>query len=223
MMHMDHCYWQLLMRPENKEKTEFVTPFNRMPFGLRNAPATFQRLIDRFRNSLPGVRILAYLDDIIVISNTFEGHLQNLESVFIRLNNYKLRAHRKKCQFVCAHIKYLGHILTADGIKMDPCKIDAIINRPPPRNVKQVMSFMQTCSWYRRFIPHFAEIIKPLSELTRKTVIWKWTDTEEDSFTKLKEMLTTAPVLAQANENLPFHRSSFGPVGERDGTPYRIR
>jgi hypothetical protein len=131
-------YWQVPVRAEDRDKTAFVTPlglfrFTRMPFGLRNAPSTFQRLIDRFRAGLPTVNILAYLDDLVVISETFEEHLQHLTAVFGRLELFRLRANRKKCCFARATLTYLGYILTPSGISQDPlrCPLSAIEHHPP--------------------------------------------------------------------------------------------
>lgn len=202
-------YWQIGVREHDQEKTAFITPFGlyefkRMPFGLRNAPATFQRLMNLFRNGLPNLLLLAYLDDLIVISNNLTQHLDDLRNVFKRLKLFCLRAHRDKCHFACQKVKYLGHILTPLGIQMDPEKIEAIQNRPPPQNVKQAMSFIQTCSWYRRFVANFAEVIQPLTQLTRKNVKWTWGPEQQSTFETMKTLLTSAPILAQADESLPF-------------------
>ncbi|KAG5871433.1 hypothetical protein JTB14_002244 [Gonioctena quinquepunctata] len=145
-----------------------------MPFGLKNAPSTFQRLVDRFRSGLPGVTILAYLDDLIILSESLEKHLQDLDMVFQRLEMYKLRLNRAKCTFVCPVVKYLGHLITPHGIKPDPNKVRAILEREPPTDVKQVMSFIQTCSWFRRFIENFANVSRSLTSLLKKNAKWIW-------------------------------------------------
>ncbi|GBL91598.1 Retrovirus-related Pol polyprotein from transposon opus [Araneus ventricosus] len=111
---------------------------------------------------------MEYLDDIIVLSPTFDQHLLDLETVFLKLKDYKLRANRSKCHFACSRVKYLGLWITSRGIEVDPDKVSAVQKIPPPRNVKQVQSFLQTCSWYRKFIPNFSEIAHPLSNLTKK-------------------------------------------------------
>lgn len=202
-------YHQIKVKESDRDKTAFTTPFGtfrylRMPFGLRNGPATFQRLIDQFRRGVSNILVLAYLDDLIVLSPTFDQHLEDLTVIFTRLRQFKLRANREKCVFVCVSVRYLGHLLTPNGLSVDPEKTAAIANLPPPRNVKGVQSFLQACSWFRRFILNFAEISRPLSELTRKNVAWTWTDRHQKSFETLKRSLTTAPILQQADESKPF-------------------
>lgn len=170
-------YWQIKIAEQDKMKTAFTTPFgiyvfNRMPFGLKNAPATFQRLIDNFRRGLPHITILAYLDDLIICSSTLATHLLDLKQTFQRLKSFGFHLNREKCNFCLPRVKYLGHILTTEGLRVDPEKTNAIIERPRPKNPKQVISFLQTCSWYRRFIPSFVHISKPLSDLTKKDAKW---------------------------------------------------
>lgn len=203
------AYHQVPVHEKHRDKTGFVTPFGsyrflRMPFGLKNAPATFQRLIDRFRRGLSDIVILAYLDDIIVLSDSFDKHIEDLQLVFDRLRQFCLRAKRSKCVFARSEVKFLGHLITKDGISVDPKKTAAIANRPAPRDAKQVLSFLQTCSWYRRFVANFAEISKPLSDLTKKGVTWQWSPQHQTSFETLKTALVTAPILQQNDETKPY-------------------
>lgn len=202
-------YHQVSVKKEHRDKTCFVTPYGtyrylRMPFGLRNAPATFQRLMDRFKSGLSGVSIFAYLDDIIVLSETFEKHLSDLNRVFNRLKLFGLRGKREKCRFACVEVRYLGHLITTEGIQVNPDKVSAIMKIPSPKNQKQVQSFLQTCSWYRKFIENFSAVAKPLCTLTKRDAIWKWGEEEENSFQKLKENLTKAPILQQADYSKPY-------------------
>lgn len=175
-----------------------------MPFGLRNAPATFQQLRYRFRSGLPGVTLLAYLDDVIVLSASFEQHIKDLQLVFDRLREYSLRLNRAKCFFARPEVHHFGHVITPSGLKTNPDKVQAILEREPPKNLKQLQSFLQTGSWYRRYISHFAEISKPLSRLTKKNVQWKWSQDEQQAFNELQRLLTTAHILQQADPSKSY-------------------
>ncbi|CAH2088574.1 unnamed protein product [Euphydryas editha] len=141
-----------------------------MPFGLRNAPTTFQRLIDRFKTgaTLKDVTILGYMDDLIIMSASFEQHLQDLRAVFDRLRVFWLQANRAKCVFARDRVKYLGHIITPQGVSPDPDKVAAIAVMKEPTSLKHLKSFLQTCSWFRKFVPNFSKIAQPLTLLTKK-------------------------------------------------------
>ena len=203
-------FWQIPMAEEDRDKTAFTCEFGlfrylRMPFGLQNAPATFQRAMDLFARTIPQVRLYAYLDDIIIISEDHDQHLRDLETVFRQLQKFNLRVNRKKCRFFCQRFKYLGHFVTPDGIETDESKVTAITEIPSPRTVKQVQSFVAACSWYRRFVPNFADIARPLTDLLKKNRPFKWTSAEEDSFSQLKTLLTSSPCLATSIEDKPFY------------------
>ncbi|CAH2093702.1 unnamed protein product [Euphydryas editha] len=202
-------YWQVMTL--DRDKTAFVTPFGtyrfkRMPFGLKNAPATFQRLIDRFRAgaSLQDVTILAYLDDLLVISDSFDKHLLDLRAVFDRLRVFKLRANRDKRSFTREQVKYLGHVISQEGISPDDDKVRAVLDMKEPNNLQQLRTFLQTCSWFRKFIPDFARVSEPLTRLTRKSQTWIWGSDQAGAFKSLKELLTTAPILIQPDYSKPF-------------------
>ncbi|GFV29192.1 retrovirus-related Pol polyprotein from transposon 297 [Trichonephila clavipes] len=202
-------YHQVEVNPADQDKTAFVCPFGTfrykiMPFGLRNAPETFQRLMDQFRNGVPNVDILVYLDDIVVLYETFEQHIEDLRVVFGRLKKFKLCANREKCKFVCSRVKYLGLWITPKGIEVDQDKTAAIQNIPSPRNLKQLHSLLQTCSWYRKFIPNFLDIARPLSNLSKKSTAWKWSEIEQQAFQTLKQCLITPPILRQVDPKKHF-------------------
>ncbi|XP_062530656.1 uncharacterized protein LOC119630752 [Bombyx mori] len=202
-------YWQV--QTLDRDKTAFSTPFGtfrfkRMPFGLKNAPATFQRLIDRFRSgsSLQEVAILAYLDDILVISENIDKHFSDLRAVFDRLRVFKLRANRDKCAFAREQVKYLGHVISRSGISPDRDKVSAVLDMKEPTCLRQLRTFLQTCSWFRQFIPNFAKIAEPLTRLTKKSQPWIWGLEQDDAFKSLKRLLTTSPILIQADYTKPF-------------------
>ena len=202
-------YHQVPVREVDRDKTAWITPFGvyrfkRMPFGLRNSGATFQRLIDQLRKLLPLLLLLLYLDDILLLSRLFQDHLRELRALFDMLRKFQLRLNRVKCPFCCTEVRYLGHIISEEGIRPDPEKVSVIMDMPPPNTLKKLTSFLQTCSWFRRFIPNFSKVAEPLSRLTKKTVAWTWESEQEAAFKELKRPLTTEPILQQADENRPF-------------------
>lgn len=202
-------YWQIKMKHEDMDKTAFITPcgiyrFHRMPFGLRNAAATFQRLMDKVKTKFGTVKSLVYLDDLLILSPSFEEHLKDVKLVFEVLRSMKLRMNRKKCHFGRSSLKFLGHILSSEGIHTDPDKVSAIANMAPPKNLKHLKSFLQTCSWFRRFIAGFSKIAQPLSYLTKKDKKWIWESAQQEAFDELKNKLISAPILQQADNSLPF-------------------
>ncbi|GFX74287.1 transposon Tf2-9 polyprotein [Trichonephila clavipes] len=138
------------------------------------------------------------------MSPTFKQHLADLEAVFKRLMDFKLRANREKCQFFCSRVNYLGLWITPQGIEVDHEKTSPTLGIPPPKNVKQLQSFLQTCSWYRKFIANFSEIARPLSNLTKKKAFWKWSEEEKKAFQTLNQCLVSPPILKQADFSKPF-------------------
>ena len=217
-------YWQVEMREQDKPKTAFtVGPLgfyecNRMPFGLTNAPATFQRLMERCLKDLHLKECLIYLDDIIIFSKTFDQHLVRLESVFLRLWQHGLKLKPSKCEFFKSEIKYLGHIVSENGIATDPEKISALKQWPRPRNIKDLRKFLGFAGYYRRYIRDYAKIVKCLNDLLvgqpktgHKTKSrnkfapkWQWNEEHQTAFETTIEKLTTPPILAYADYSLPF-------------------
>ncbi|KAH8349451.1 hypothetical protein KR067_013707 [Drosophila pandora] len=167
-----------------------------MPFGLHSASATFQRALDQVIGPDMAPHAFAYQDDIIVIGRTREEHMENLREVFRRLKAANLRINTDKCHFFREELLYLGHRITSQGIGMDPGKVAAITELEPPTNVKGVRQFIGMASWYRRFVPDFAWVAKPLNDLLRKGTKWEWTSRQQEAFEKLKSRLAEDPVLA---------------------------
>lgn len=170
--------------------------------------------MDRFHHGLADKTLAVYMDDLIVISDTFENHVSDLRAVFDHLRLFQKHARRKKCVFACESVKYLGHVITSESIQTDPRKVHAILDKKPQKkNVKEVLTFYQTCSWYRRFIQGFLEIARPLSALTKKNACWEW-DQQQAAFDRLKSILTNPPVVKQADPIKPYtiraNASSYG-------------
>ena len=204
-------YWQVELKEEDKPKTAFqVGNFgfyecNRMPFGLCNAPATFQRLMERAMGEINLRDCLIYLDDIIIFSDTFEQHLDGLEAVFERLHRYNLKLKTSKCEFFKSEVTYLGHVVCEDGIKTDPEKIKVLKDWPIMKCLKDVRKFLGFAGYYRRFVKGFAAVVRPLNDLlvgnstkkpTKKRTPFKWEAPQQKAFETVIEKLSNPPILA---------------------------
>ncbi|UYV72118.1 hypothetical protein LAZ67_9001871, partial [Cordylochernes scorpioides] len=199
-------YWQIEIDEEDREKTAFITPdglyeFRVMPFGLCNAPATFERMMDKLLAELKWTICLCYLDDIIVYATSFKEHIERLGKVLRCIQHAGLCINHEKCRFRSREIKVLGHLVTESGIRPDPDKIEAITNFSTPKPTTEVRSFMGLCSYYKRFMKYFANKAKPLHDLLRNNVKLFWSNDQEQSFQILKSALTTDPVLGHFKED----------------------
>ena len=208
---LDLCagYWQLELEPSDRYKTAFSTrkglfQFKVLPFGLCNAPATFERLMETVLSGLQWEICLIYLDDIIVFAKSFEEMLDNLAKVFDRLRTAGLKLKPRKCKLFATKVEYLGHVVSERGIETDPKKIEIVENWPKPSSVTEVRSFLGFCSYYRRFIEGFAAVAKPLHKLTEKNRTFVWSEECDEAFSKRKVCLTTAPILAHPDFTKPF-------------------
>ena len=193
-------YWQVPLASESRAKTTFSSPlglfqFTVMPFGLQGAPATFQRLMDSVVSGLDFCA--AYLDDLIVHSETWKEHLTHLEHVFVRLEQAGLTVKASKCQIGMKECVYLGHVVGNGQVRPEPSKLEAVDAFPTPKTKKQVRTFLGLSGYYRRFIQNYASLAAPLSDLTRKSLPKQvqWTDKCQIAFVKLKDCLCKAPVL----------------------------
>ena len=166
-----------------------------MPFGLTNAPATFQALMDSVLKPLIGHCVIVYLDDILIFSATFENHEKHVLQVAQALADNQLVANPSKCSFFTQEIEYLGHIIIRGGIKMDPAKVESILDWTRPNSVHDVQVFMGLADYYRRFVKDFSRIASPLTALLRHKSKWQWAEEQEQAFTSLKNSFTTAPML----------------------------
>ena len=197
-------YGQVKMAENDKEKTAFTAgeglwQFTVMPFGLANAPATFERLMEQILQGLPWTVCLVYLDDVIVHAKTLADEFENLRTVFQRLRQAGLKLSPRKCHFFQKSVRYLGHVVSESGIAVDPEKTIAVSRWPEPRNKTEVRSFLGLSTYYRRFIPHFADVARPLQQLTEKDREFSWTEECQGSFENLKQLLTLTPILAYPN------------------------
>ena len=170
-------YWQVAVGPNDKEKTAFVTPFGLyqfrvMPFGLCNAPATFQRLMECVLKGLHWTTCLVYLDDIIVFSKTVDEHIVRLKSVFARLMEAGLKIKPFKCHFLKCTVRYLGHVISKNGVQTDQEKVKCVYDWPVPQTQREPQIFLGLASYYRRFVKFFAHIASPLHALSNKGKEW---------------------------------------------------
>ncbi|GFT66373.1 transposon Tf2-6 polyprotein [Trichonephila clavipes] len=198
-------YWQIEIEEADREKTAFITPeglyeFKVMPFGLCNAPATFERMMDNLLRHFKWTMCLCYLDDIIVFSETFEDHFIRLRLVLKCLQEAGLKLNSKKCLFAAQEVKILGHLVSSNGVRPDPDKIKAVRNFPTPKNIHDIRSFLGLCSYFRRFIKGFCYLAEPLQSLLKSGVEFHWGPEEVEAFHSLKKALTSDPVLGMYDE-----------------------
>ncbi|CAL2266739.1 unnamed protein product [Prunus armeniaca] len=202
-------YNQIPVAPEDQEKTTFTCPFGtfayrRMPFGLCNAPATFQRCMMSIFSGLVEQVVEVFMDDFSVFGDSFDECLNNLSLVLDRCIKTNLVLNWEKCHFMVKQGIVLGHLISNRGIEVDKAKIDVIAKLPPPTAVKSVRSFLGHAGFYRRFIKDFSKISRPLCNLLAKDAPFVFDDACLEAFNKLKTLLTTAPIIAAPNWSLPF-------------------
>lgn len=203
------AYWQVPVAEESRALTAFTVPgrglfqFCRMPFGLHNSPATWQRLIDRVLSPWEEY-VFVYLDDIVIVTQSFDKHLEVLRQVFKRLTEAGLTVRRDKCHICRSELKFLGYVVDSSGLHCDPDKVSAILNIPTPTNVKEVRRFLGITSWYRRFIPNMATLVAPITNLLRKGINFKWSAECGAAFHKVKECLVSSPVISCPDFSKPF-------------------
>jgi hypothetical protein len=211
--------YQIRMRESDVEKTGFCTPYGNfhfkvMPMGLCGAPPTFQYLMDDvFRKDLPvsGVPVpywkflAVYLDDICIFSSSLEEHLVHLRAVLHRLREHKLYVKPTKCAWGQSEIEFLGHFVSASGMRANPERSKALQDWPEPTSVSELRSLLGTFNYLRSYIRRFSDIVSPLVALTRKGVVWRWRDdVEGHALRTLKQALLDSPVLIAPNPDKPY-------------------
>ncbi len=202
-------YWQIGLTPEAAEKSAFPTQFGLfqfqvLPFGMCNAPSTFQRAMECCLAGLQWEQCMVYLDDVIVYSPTFDLHVKRLTSVFERFRKNGLKLKPSKCKFALAQVNYLGHVVSGEGICPDPAKIEAVKSWPTPRSVKEVQSFIGLASYYRKFVKDFAHTAAPLHKLCSPKVKFQWSPAAQIAFETLKQHLISHPLLIYPDFTKPF-------------------
>ena len=228
-------YYQIPVKEDGPSKnlTAFRTPqglfqWRVMPMGMTNAPAVFQRTMQQVFGDMIGKFVLIYLDDILIFSKTPEEHVQHVEAVMKRLAENKFFAQESKCHFGLQQIEFLGHIVSGEGIRVDPRKIQVVQDWPVPKSVQEVRSFLGLANYFRRFVHAFATIARPLQRLTCKDVKWgpqTWDDKCQQAFDLLRQKLTTAPLLALPDFSKPFEviadasDYALGAILMQDGRP----
>lgn len=202
-------FWQIPLRPEDRPKTAFCThrglySFSVLPFGLSTAPAAMQRLVSGILSGLPPQTAILYIDDLAIGASTFDIMLGKLEGIFKAFREAGMTFNPNKCHWARAEAKYLGFTVSEKGITPDADNVQAIVNFPTPRRVRDVRSFLGSASYYRKSVKDFSKIARPLHKLTVKSARFTWLPVHQEAFDSLKTKLVSAPVLAYAKPELPY-------------------
>ena len=203
-------YHHVALSLESQAKSAFVIggphggifEFKVYPFGSSQAPAYFQRLVDEVLRGLPFA--FGYLDDILIFSPNIKTHLQHVEILFQRLREVNLKLKESKCNFLKKHVQYLGHLILGEGIEPVPKKLESIKHMPAPQTPKEVKQFLGLIGYYRKFIPKFSDVARPLTNLTKKDVPYEWTPECTKTFEMLKNLLVQEPILKYPDPSKPY-------------------
>lgn len=205
-MDITSAYHQIPVHENDIPKTAFVTKYGlfeyvTMPFGLCNATATFQRLMELALSGLQWSSCLIYLDDVIVFSKDFHSHISRLAAVLTKIQQAGLKLKPSKCRFLRNEVNFLGHVISEKGILPNPDNIKKVAEWPLPRSVKEVRSFLGLGNYYRRFVKNYSKLAKPLTELTKRNLIFSWTPRCQEAFDQLKNELTGPEVMAYPSDD----------------------
>lgn len=221
-------FWQIKLNEHASKLTTFATPFGRfkfvrLPFGISIAPEIFHRTFLEIFNGISGLKI--YIDDLIIYAKTKAEHDKILEAVLNRALEKGVRFNKTKCTFGVNAIKYIGHIISSEGIKIDDTKVEAIQKIPTPQNQKELLRFLGMATYVAKFIPNLSQLTCNLRQIIRKSVLWQWTDIHQKEFEKIKSLLSTCPVLQFFNEKEPItlsvdsSKDGMGAVILQNGAP----
>jgi hypothetical protein len=202
-------YYHIDLDEDAIQKSAFVTAeglyeFTKMGMGLVSSPATFVRMVSLVLGRLLWTRCMAYLDDVLVYSATWEQHLFDLGLVLAKLLHANLKLKPTKCSFASNRMDYLGFIVDKDGLHPDPAKTEKMVSYPRPKDVKTLQQFLGLVNYYRKFVPHFASIARPLYKLLEKQTVWNWDEEAQTAFENLKTCMASEPVLAFPDFSRPF-------------------
>jgi len=202
-------FWQIRMAPENMKKTTLITrtglyDWTVMPFGLRNATSTFNQTMSEVFKDLGSMFLKVFVDDLNVHSETWEEHIQHLDAVLCKLKEVNLKVNPSKCCFVAKTITFLGHVVSKEGIRPDPRKVEVVLHFPTPKNVTSVRSFLGLTGYFRKYVRGYSNLAGPLFELTRKDVAFVWDVGCEQAYQALKAALVDAPVLTRPDFKQTF-------------------
>ena len=201
-------YWQVPLTDRAKQLSAFVTPdglyqYQVMPFGMKNAPATFQRMINKLVGRMEGCE--AYIDDVVVYSDSWEDHLIRLRRVLTKFAEVNLTVNLAKSEFGHAEVTFLGHVVGSGWVKPLRAKIQSILEYPPPSNRRELMRFLGMAGYYRRFCQNFSVITAPLTNLLKKGQEYVWSTSCQNAFKRVKSVLTSVPVMLSSKLSEAVH------------------
>ena len=203
-------YFQMGISPDSSRFTAFNTcfgtyKFSRLPQGLKTSPNSFQFLMDKLMSGLSFKSVLCYLDDILVVSETFDEHIRDLQEVFDRLRQAGLKFSPHKCTFAQKKCVFLGHEISKDGLKPPSDRLDSIAEYPVPKNAKALKRYLGLMNWFKNYIPQYSAVANPLYKLLRRGEKFLWQSQHQAAFEKLKELLLNSEALAFPRYDLSFY------------------
>ena len=215
---LSHAYQQVQLDEASRQYVTINThkglfQYNRLPFGVSSAPSIFQRIMETLLQGIPGVCV--YIDDILITGRTDQEHLEHLAEMLRRLKEAGMRLKKGKCAYLLPSVEYLGHTISAEGLRTADSKVEAIVNAPAPKNVAELRSFLGLVNYYAKFLPNLATTLSPLYTLLRKHQKWSWGHSQTKAFEEVKSLLQSSRVLVHFDDTLPLTLSC-------DASPYGV-